>query len=188
MFWNVSQFKRVFRPAIVAALTTAMLAGCEKSAEQTGKPSQAGEAQRDPLPADFFVDREPAGAKDVDEIRKSAKPGESVVMRGRIGGGKEPFVSQRAAFTVVDHSLKSCENMGADHCPTPWDYCCERWPEHSVAVQVVGANGKPLTHDLNGEKGVKPLADVIVIGKVSEKSDASTVVVNATAIYVRPKT
>ena len=45
---------------------------------------------------------------------------------GCIGGSKDPFVQGRAVFTIVDPTIINCKAMGdEEHCPTPWDYCCE---------------------------------------------------------------
>ena len=77
-----------------------------------------------------------------------------------------------------------------DHCATPWDYCCEP-PESITAgtatVQFVGADGKPLAVELQGQGGLAPLATITVTGVVAEKDDAGLFIVNATGIHVATK-
>ncbi|MDP6443498.1 MAG: hypothetical protein QGG36_29280 [Pirellulaceae bacterium] len=71
----------------------------------------------------YRLDNEPAGALGVIKIRQDAKDQDSVVVVGRIGGSESPWVDGRAAFTIVDSSLKSCLECGSMECPKPWDYC-----------------------------------------------------------------
>src|SRR5205085_1318727 len=96
----------------------------------------------------------PAGDKPVEDVKASAKPGDAVAMRGRIGGGTEPFVEGRAVFTLVGRALPSCSDNMGDACKTPWDYCCETAEDiatHAATVQVVDAAGAPLRLDLKGQ-------------------------------------
>ena len=58
----------------------------------------------------YLAQVEPADAKSVIDLRKVAKDGDDVVIVGRVGGSKHPVVSGRAAFTIVDLSLKSCDD------------------------------------------------------------------------------
>ena len=71
----------------------------------------------------FLLSHEPEGAEDVIKVRESAKDEAEVVIVGRIGGSEVPWVEGRAAFSIVDTSLKSCLDVGSDQCPMPWDYC-----------------------------------------------------------------
>ena len=92
-----------------------LLAGCG----QGDKPAATAGATLDRTR--YVAASEPAGAKGVIEVRKDAKDGAEVVVVGRIGGhGKTPFTG-RAAFTIVDPSLKTCDEIG-EECKTPWDY------------------------------------------------------------------
>ena len=68
----------------------------------------------------YVAASEPAGARGVVEVRKEAKDGDEVVVVGRIGGSKTPFTG-RAAFTIVDPSLKCCDDKG-EQGETPWDF------------------------------------------------------------------
>lgn len=140
-----------------------------------------------PLPSGFFFEKQPENAKDVSEVRKAGtlKAGDEVVLRGRIGGSKEPFVAGRAVFTLVGRGLKACNENPDDKCSMPWDYCCEPKQDivmNSVTVQVVDAKGQTLRTDLKGRHGIKELSEIVVVGKVAS-ADGKAVVVNATAMH-----
>lgn len=140
-----------------------------------------------PLPNGFFVEKQPENAKDVSEARKAEtlKAGDEVVLRGRIGGSKEPFVAGRAVFTLMGRGIKACNENPDDKCSKPWDYCCETKEDilaNSVTVQVVDAKGQILRTDMKGRRGLKELSEMVVVGKVVSADDKA-VVVNATAVY-----
>jgi hypothetical protein len=130
----------------------------------------------------------PADAKWVEEARASAKKGESIVLRGYIGGSVTPFIDDRAIVTLMGNGLRSCADMGEDHCKTPWDYCCETAQDiaaHSATIQVVDPTGQILRAGLK-RGGVKELAEVIVVGTVAA-ADKKVFLINATALYAVPK-
>jgi hypothetical protein len=173
------------RAIVILAAVLTLLAACERS-PQTAAPAAAAAA----LPRDFFLPSEPTGVRNVKDAKGTARKGDQVVIRGTIGGGEEPFTAARAVFTIVDPGVKSCADMGEDHCATPWDYCCE--PRESIVassatIQVVGADGRPLKADLKGVRGLEPLADVYVVGTVAQRDDGGTFVVNADGVWIKPK-
>ncbi len=142
---------------------------------------------RAPLPVGFFKDTLPEDAKDVSQARKAAtlKVGDDVVLQGRIGGSKEPFVAGRAVFTLMGRGLKPCNENPDDRCSMPWDYCCESRDDivaNSVTVQVVDAKGRILRTDMKGRRALKELSEIVVTGKVASAS-AGVVIVNATSIH-----
>lgn len=141
-------------------------------------------------PSGFFVEKQPENVRDVSEARKSGtlKAGDKVVLRGRVGGSKEPFVAGRAMMTLVGRGLKACNENPDDKCTKPWDYCCEPKEDilaNSVTVQVVDAKGQVLRTDMKGRRGLKELSEVVVVGKVAS-ADGKAVVVNAESIHVTP--
>ena len=73
--------------------------------------------------AKFLLAAEPEGAADVIKVREVAGDQDNVIIVGRIGGSENPWVDGRAAFSIVDRSLKSCVECGSHDCPKPWDYC-----------------------------------------------------------------
>jgi hypothetical protein len=161
--------------------------GCKDSAAPAAPEKAATEATTGSgIPDGVWLASSPAGAKAVAEVKKSAAAGQEVVLTGRIGGRKDPFVSGRAMFMLSDRSIPSCEETHGPGCATPWDYCCE--PKETVlggtlTVQIVGADGKPLKTGLEGAHGLKPLAEVVVKGKAV--GTGSEMVIDATGIYVR---
>ncbi len=149
---------------------------------------QSVHVPRSPLPSTFFSDTSPASSIDVSAAKKAGgqKVGDEVVLRGRIGGSKEPFVNGRAVFTLMGRGLKACSENPGDNCKMPWDYCCETKDEitaHSATIQVVDDKGQVLRTDMKGRRGMKELTEIVVTGKVAV-SDGKLMVVNATSIVV----
>ncbi|GFO83432.1 MAG: hypothetical protein A49_30590 [Methyloceanibacter sp.] len=141
------------------------------------------------LPSGFFLEKEPEGAKTVEESKAAAKSGDKVVIRGRIGGSKNPFIEKRAVFTLMGAGLKACSDDPEDKCKTPWDYCCdtaEAIAKHSATIQVVDAEGAPLRMGLKGTNGLKELSEVVIQGTVKEAKD-KVMILNATAMYIVPE-
>jgi len=143
-----------------------------------------------PLPTGFFVEKQPESAKDVSEARKAGtlKAGDEVVLRGRIGGSKDPFVAGRAVFTLVGRGIKACSDNPGEKCSRPWDYCCETKEDilaNSVSVQVTDAKGQVLRTDMKGRRGLKELSEIVVVGKVAS-AGGEALVVNATAVHAAP--
>ena len=166
------------------SLITIALAACDKPATPPAPPAAATATVT--LPAGLFVTEQPAGAVGVIAARATAKAGDRVVLLGRIGGSRSPFVSNRAIFTIVDPSLKSCVEMGDDdHCPRPWDYCCEERKsitQGMASIEIDGADGKPLAFALEAEGTLKPLMLVAVEGTL-QASDGGALLVRADHIY-----
>lgn len=153
-------------------------------------PPTTPPAEQPRIPATVFVTEAPKDAKDVAALKKSGKKkGETVVVRAKIGGRAEPFVKNRAVFTVADRALKSCDEVPGDTCPRPWDYCCES-PESKKAnlatIQFTGADGKPLKVGAQAAGGLEPLALIVVEGVVSEVDENGTFVVDAKKVFVEP--
>lgn len=135
------------------------------------------------LPAELFAHSMPADAQPVDAVRGSTTVGAKVVLRGLIGGRAKPFVSGRAMFVVVDPGLEPCPPE--EGCATPWDCCCspsDVIAAHSATVQVAGADGAPLAHDLDGVHDLRPGAMVVVAGVV--RATDGGLLVDASAIHV----
>lgn len=141
-----------------------------------------------PLPQGFFLMEPPAAIVDVSAARQGGalKAGDTVVLRGRIGGSQSPFVEGRAVFTLVGRGIKACSDVPGDRCPRPWDYCCATREEvlaNSVTVQVVDEKGQPMRSGMKGRRGMKELSELVVVGKVSAVSGQG-VVVDATGMWV----
>ena len=141
------------------------------------------------VPADLFLKESPATASNVGELKKSAKEGDEVVLRGQVGGQvKDVINGTRATFMIADMKLVSCNKIPGDTCKTPWDFCCVPVNEKAAniaIVQVVDAKGKLVKASLKGTNGLDNLSVVVVKGKVA-KTDNNNLIVNATGIYVEP--
>ena len=106
--------------SLAAGIGLAIAIGCSQQPPTTSAPttpiSQADGST-------YQLSNEPEGAVGVIQVRDEAKDQDDVVIVGRIGGSESPWVDGRAAFSIVDLSLKSCAECGSDDCPKPWDYC-----------------------------------------------------------------
>jgi len=144
-------------------------------------PSEAQQAGAS-LPPDLFVKEAPMAAVAVGEARKAVQEGQTVVMRGRIGGLPQPFAEKHAIFVLSDLRLLPC----TDGCTTAWDYCCtpkDQILANVATVQVVDGKGRPIKVGMKGINGLKPMSEVIVKGTVIKKSK-DLLMVNAHNIYV----
>jgi len=180
----------MFRASAVsfAAVLALSVGACDKKAPTSPpKPTTTTAAPAPALPANLFLTAAPADAKDVKDAKAAAKTGDTVVLTGRIGGSKEPFVPGRALFTLVDGHLPACgETSKEDDCETPWDFCCEprdTMTANTATVQVVGPEGQPLKTSLENVQGLKKLAKVTIVGKVA-KAEPGNLLIEATGIYV----
>jgi len=184
------------RTIVLAGLVAVATAGCNEETHSHQHGSGAGGAggagkgaqATAPLPDGLLLTEPPADVRELAAGLSEADDGDPVAVRGKIGGRVDPFVAGRAVMVLVDLSIPDCDAKGDDHCPTPWDYCCEpadHLARHAATVQVNDADGKVLRANLNGAGGIAPGADVIVRGTLSKKESARTI--HATGIYVIPK-
>lgn len=173
---------------LAGMLTIAVLfSGCKRAAAPT---THSASPAASALPADLWLAAEPAEAVSVRAAKLDAAAGREVVVRGRIGGRKEPFVTGSAVFLLVDKALPTCNERHADGCPTPWDYCCETREDvlaSSATVQVVGGDGRPLKVGLQGQHGLVPGAEVVVQGQVAAAEKDGTLVLTARGVHVATK-
>lgn len=149
-----------------------------------GQTTQVLAAETDGKKA-YLLKEEPKDAKEVKFVREKGKDGQEVVVVGRIGGRRNPWVKGAAAFSIVDSSLKSCDQIPGDKCPTPWDYCCESDINKStVFVTFVDDAGKILKKDARQLLKIKELQTVVIQGKV-KRDKANNVSILASKLYVR---
>jgi hypothetical protein len=183
------------RTIVSLAMTVAIAAtGCGPSGDETatksasqqpgaGAPAMASVH----LPEGMIVRGEPTGTH-VAACKLAAKQGDEVTIVGRIGGSRNPFVSDAAVFTIVDPSLKPCNAKDDDHCSMPWDYCCEdrdSMKRSMATIEIAGDDGTPMALPLRGLQGLDPLATVSVTGIVTERNDQGVLVVRAKRIVVQ---
>ena len=133
---------------IVWALTLISgIVGCQQSSTPVADNASA---TRPPVDGSvYLLTDEPEDAKDVIAVRETAADGEEVLVVGRIGGSENPWIDGRAAFSIVDNSLKACSDIPGDTCEKPWDYCCETpaLPSSTALIKVVDQNGELVGRD-----------------------------------------
>lgn len=174
--------------SVIASITiAAALVGCNQSTSPPAAPVAAANAAVAPTTSKVVLDKRPADAKPVGEVRKSAADGADVSILGRIGGDTNPWVDGRAAFTIVDPKLEPCKPD--EGCPTPWDYCCstDQLPTHRAMIKIVDAAGSTIEQDARKMLGVKELQTIVVQGK-AKRDEAGNLTVLASGVYVVPET
>ncbi len=160
---------------------TLLLAACGSDSTETTAVDESA-AVPHPLESRWLV-APPAGAVEVNDLR-SLEDGAAVVVRGDVRD--YTAVQGKAVLTLIDHSLLSCDEMGEeDHCPTPWDFCCEDSDKvnRSTAVVEFREEGKLVAAKLGGFHGLDYLADVVVTGTLGI-DDAGNLRVVASGIHV----
>ena len=174
--------KLCFAMWILLAMATAALFGCG-AGQSPNSPSVSTHVDK----SKYLLASEPEGGQNVLDVRTSAADGQDIIVVGRIGGSRDPWVDGCAAFTIVDPSLKACSDRDDDTCPTPWDYCCEtkeQLAKSSLLVKLVDPQGQLLKVDARDSLGLKELQTVVVRGKV-QRDDAGTFSVLANEVFVR---
>lgn len=165
-----------------------LVAGCGDSAETPAPTSGSGLMVHETVSgSQFMLNTEPDGAGDVIKVREEAKNGEDIVIVGRIGGSADPWVKGRAAFTIVDRSLRPCNEIPGDECPVPWDYCCEtdKLPTGTAVVKFNDEDGKLIKAGARDIFELKELDTVVIQGK-AKRDDAGNLTVMATGMFVQP--
>jgi len=108
--------------SLAACIGLIIVIGCSQESPKTPAP-QASNSASAVDGSKYLLNEEPDAAEDVIKVREAAKDGDDILIVGRIGGSEVPWVKGRAAFSIVDASLKSCDEVGSDGCPKPWDFC-----------------------------------------------------------------
>ena len=171
-------------------LICVILLGCEgKGNEKANKTTTTKAAVG--IPAITFMADRPADVQDLAEVKKDAKVGDQVTFLARVGGRGKPFVEKQAIFVAADPSLKSCELIAEeDHCPVPWDYCCENGAllrNGMATIRILGEDGRPLGVNVKGAGGLQAAKFIVVQGTVSDRNDEGLFIVDAGRIWVGDK-
>ena len=167
----------------------AVLIGCSQETTQNAStPAVTSPTATDIDGSVFILASEPEGAGDVIKVRSEAANDDEVLIVGRIGGSSDPWIEGRAAFTIVDQSLKACTDIPGDNCPIPWDYCCEtsKLPTSMALVKFVDDSGAVVKADAKGLLGVKELSTIIVKGK-AKRDEAGNLTILASGVFVKQK-
>lgn len=167
-----------FSSCLMILVACVALVGCSQDSETSTSTPIDG--------TKFLLTSEPSDALDVITVREAAKDGDDVVIVGRIGGSGDPWVSDRAAFSIVDNSLKACSDIPGDECPQPWDYCCEthKLPTATALIKFVDESGSLVKAGAKELFGVKELSTVVVQGK-AKRDEAGNLTVLATGVFVK---
>jgi hypothetical protein len=161
---------------MMIGILVATLAGCNNESEQETTNVDGSLYQ---------LTAEPAGAISILELRSGAKDNDEVVVVGRIGGSRQPWIKGLSAFTMMDTSFPPCNELPEDQCPTPWDYCCEaELPTKQTLIKVVDNEGQPLEVGAQELLGLKELQTIVVQGKV-QLDQAGNMSVLASGVYIR---
>ena len=165
-------------------VSIAALSGCGDSSSPT---ADAGSARASDARPEWLLVSAPETSMSVKDARDIAQGGETIALRGIIGGRMDALSDGAAAFLLVDESVPNpCVSDGDDHCKTPWDYCCtspDVIGESNASVRLVGESGKTLMADLRSY-GVEELDRVVVLGTVDERPTPQVLNIRATGIYV----
>lgn len=164
------------------------LVACVPSETETAEPAAGANAATAPAER-LFLKLAPSDALSVAEARAQLAPGDTAIVAGQVGGTAQPFVEGYAAFVLADPKLMFCNEMGDDHCPTPWDACCEdpdKLSDLRASVQFDDAQGQILAVNLKGQQGLKELSHVIVTGLVAETSTPENLIILADGLYLEP--
>lgn len=161
------------------------LGACSESSDSTTTSNTPSAGGPDAVAA-WLLTAEPENVMTILEAKASAKEGDTIAIRGRIGGRKQPMSDESNIFTFIDLALPYCgENGQHDTCTTPWDYCCDP-PNvinaHGATVQILGTEGG-MPSVLPTEAGLSPLDELIVIGTVAPRPGEQVLTIRATGVF-----
>ena len=142
------------------------------------------------LPAHILSNEKWDPAISVQKAREIITTGKTLTVEGFIGGRKKPFTQSKAMFILGDDSLKTCDEIPGDSCPTPWDVCCEdprKISSSTLSVQILDENGSLLSGTLEGVAGIEAGKRIKVQGTVSTNSSTQAMVLEATALQLLEK-
>ena len=162
-----------------------LVAGCaEESSTTTSATTDSIEPSIDG--SKYRLTEEPTAVSTVIEARENSEDGADVVLVGRIGGSVNPWVEGRAAFSIVDPSLKACSDIPGYECKIPWDYCCEthKLPTSTALIKFVDDDGRTLKSDARELLSLKELQTVVVRGK-AKRDEAGNLTILANGLFVR---
>lgn len=145
----------------------------------------------DPVLAAYFVSETLPDAQSIHIARNTAKPGDTITLKGEVMGRDKVFVDGRAAFILGDpEKLTTCDKKPGDNCETPWDACCDTLEVKKIAtasIQIVDEEGRAMARELRGVNDLKELSSVTLTGVVDQSSTEENFVINATQIHVEKK-
>jgi hypothetical protein len=181
--------KRSSVNVVLFALLLSLTVGCQRP-QPASTPAGPGGSTTGLSKDKHVLAEEPGDAKHIFALREETsqvQDGAEIVVVGRIGGSKKPFTG-RASFTIVDASLKPCNEIEGDSCTEPWDYCCEppdNLAKATLLVKIVNPEGKTFSEDAQATLGLEPLQTVVVRGTAQKSEGGRIAALNASGVYVR---
>ena len=168
--------------ALAGLLLTAV--GCGQPSAQATATNTSATASIDA--AKYILPQEPEGAVGIIEAREEAKDQQEILMVGCIGGQKNPWIEGRAAFTLIDATMRVVadgqQSSGDEIC---LEGCCaSTLAECTALIKVVDEQGRILSIDARNLLGVKIDDMVVVRGRVQRDEEGSFSVM-ADGVYVR---
>ena len=157
--------------------------GCG-SASDTTLPVTSTAANVDA--SQFQLTEEPDGAVGVIAARESAEDGAPIVLVGRVGGSANPWITGRAAFTLLDASM-SVVAEGEDSAEgeiCTGDCCALERQNCTTLVKVVDSQGKLVAVDSRELLGLKE-SDMVVVKGTAQKDKTGNFVMLASGVFVR---
>jgi hypothetical protein len=131
------------------------------------------------LPAGWAVGHGPDAAKSPAQIRATAKVGDEVAVKGRIGGSEDPVANGVAQFTLVGSEIEYKPESA-----NPWTYSDvskDSLAASMCQVRFPDASGDALNVELDGRRNIAAGAEVVIIGTVA-KNDADGLLIHANKV------
>lgn len=171
----------------ISVIAMLSLHACKPKESASNTENQAP----DPVLAAYFVTETLPDAQSIHIARTTAKPGDTITLKGEVMGREKVFVDGRTAFILGDpEKLTACNKNPGDACETPWDACCDSKEVKKIAIasiQILGEDGRVMARELKGVNDLKELSSITVSGMVDQSSTEENFVINAKQIHVEKK-
>mgnify|MGYP007059408658 CR=1 FL=1 len=168
---------------------TVLAIGCgRESADSNTTPKVTPVSASSPVDGSAYIlAEEPDGATGVIAAREDAKDGDEIVLIGRIGGSKKPWIEGRAAFMVIDASMSVVgdgeESAKGELCLD--DCCASLRAECTTLVKIVDTQGRVLSVDARELLNANVDDLVVIRGHVQRDAKEGAFVVIADGVHVR---
>lgn len=181
------KYKKLIIIALNGALA-ALFSGCGKSEDSPAETVDSASAQLGTAAGGPLLAERPAETVALAAALKGVPELGEVTVQGRVGGTREPITEGFAAFVLADEAIWFCDEGEEDHCPTPWDACCEN-PETvkalRVLVQFADEDGLPRRGDLLKQLGIGPNQTIAVTGQFVTDAQGNRLL-NAREVWIAP--
>lgn len=169
---------------MTCSLLLAGAVGCgTQVATETNQQRQMSEIEK----SKYILSEEPDGAVGVIIAREDFQDQDEIVLVGRIGGQKNPWIKGLSAFTVIDAAMAVVangeESGGAEVCLE--DCCASLRADCTTLVKIVDEQGMPLEIDARDLLDAKENDMVVVKGTIHRNQKQGIFNVAATGVYVR---